>query len=310
MNIATKLRLPFCFAMIALGSGASARIVRPWPEDELQKASDLIVVATPIETKDLEETTSLGWDTGRTGVTFRGVETTFKVLDVLKGRYANDRIVLHHYRQDGALSVTNGLFIVIPSTLPNGPDFMDFVPNNTNRLLLYLVKDGPNRYAPVTGQIDPGRSFRESNAGQFSADAPARQYFENYLNQCGTNEVRCLWFLDNNPRVGMVMTIDLGRETVFTVRDVYNWAEQSAENRTLSHFQVLTLRQIINYLPPSDTNSDFSSSLFVSKRKGGRVEVFRYIRSNAPPVVRRIYDIGGGYLEPSLTNNDAASSSR
>lgn len=92
------------------------------------------------------------------------------------------------------------------------------------------------------------------------------------------------------------MTIDLNRETVFTVRDVYNWAEQSAKTRTLSHSQVLTLEQIINDLPASDTNCVFSNSLFVSKRNGDKTEVFQYDRRRMPPVVRRIYDIGGGYL--------------
>lgn len=285
-----KGRLLFCFAMIAFSWGASARGVQ-LSEKELQKASDMIVVATPIETKDLEETTSLGRDTGRTGVTFRGVETTFQVNNVLKGSPAGDRIVLHHYRQNG---------VPVPA-VTDGPDFIGFVLNKNNKLVLHLVKDGPNRYAPATGQNDPALSFQAigagaSTTGQFSADVSARQYFESYLNQCGTNEIRCLWFLDNNPRIGMVMTIDLGRQTVFTVRDVYNWAHQAAETRTLSHSQVLILKQIINDLPPSDTNSDFDKSLFVSKRNGDKTEVFRYDRGHAPPDVRRIYDIGGGYL--------------
>lgn len=309
MNATIKACLLFCSAMVAFSWGASARAVRLWSEDDLQKASDLIVLATPIETKNLDETTTLGWDTAPTGVIFRGVDTTIKVLAVLKGNPTSDRIVLHHYRQDGALAVTNGPFIVIPSTLPNGPDFISFVLNKTNRLVLNLVKDGPNRYAPVTGQIDPARSFRPlaeadaSTAGQFPTDSLARRYFDNYLHQCGTNDLRCLWFLDNNPRVGMVMTINLEQQTVYTVRDVYDWAEQAAHTRPLSDSQVLTLKQIINDLLPSAPNSDFSRSLFVSKRNGDKTEVFQYDRHHIPPAVRRIYDLGGGYLEPSLTNN-------
>jgi hypothetical protein len=64
-----------------------------------------------------------------------------------------------------------------------------------------------------------------------------------------------------------MMTIYLDRETVFTVRDVYNWAHQAAKTRTLSHSQVLTLEQIITNLPPSDTNSDFSLRIKKKRRK-------------------------------------------
>lgn len=312
MNTLMKLLLLSALLVVTFTLSVSARGVRLWSEDDLQKASDLIVVATPIETQDLPETTTLGCDTGRSGVTFRGVETTFKVLQVFKGRPANDRIVLHYYREEGTPaipSVTNGPFFMIPSTLPNGPDFIGFVLNKTNRLVLYLVKDGSNRYAPVSGQIDPARSFRPlaeanaSTAGQFPTDVPAQRYFDNYLHQCGTNEIRCFWFLDNNPRVGMAMTINLEQQTVFTVRDVYDWAEQAAHTRPLSYSQVLTLKQIINDLPPSETNSDFSRSLLISKRNGDKTEVFQYDRRHIPPAVPRIYDIGGGYLEPSLTND-------
>lgn len=463
-----KTRFVFYFWLMMFSLQVSARGVRLWSQAQLENESDLMVVATPIETKDLVETSSLGWDTGQTGVSFRGVETTFQVFEVLKGICDTNRIVLHHYREDRIVAstvlipaVTNGPFFMIPSPLDNGPGFIGFVLNKTNRLLLYLVKDGSNRYAPVTGQIDPARSFKplsgdgkdladvlrkipgrvpeleaawitngsalpdvtwigeevaratfvlpkhlrymtndfprgprvipmidlwvtmvrysssneaqqaveeslmlrqaahrpkenyhgsalytftsgggtvicqageyvveitgegeplvmktldavlaelpknEAAAGRsaFPAVAPtleqipaARQYFESYLNQCGPNDVRCLWFLDNNPRVGMVMTIDLNGQAVFTVRDVFDWAQQSAETRTLSHSQVLTLKQIINDLPPSDTNSEFSGSVFVAKRNSAKTEVFRFDRRHPPPVVRRIYDIGGGYL--------------
>lgn len=313
MNTAKKARFLFCCAMISLSLRAPARGVRLWSDGQLMGASDLVVVATPIETKDLQETTSLGWDTGRTGVRFRGVVTTFKVFDVIKGICDTNRIVLHHYREDGISvgkvsipAVTNGPVFMIPSTLDNGPGFIGFVLNETNRLVLYLVKDGPSRYAPVTGQIDPERSFRPSNKPEVSTaehNPSAKQYFENYLNQCGTNEIRCLWFLDNNPRVAMVMTIDLSRETVFTAREVYDFAEEAAETRTLSHSQVLNLKETMNALPMPDSDNDFSESVFESVRSGERTLVFRYNRRYIPPTLRRIYDIAGGYLESSNTTS-------
>jgi hypothetical protein len=298
MKYTATIGVCFCFALVGLS--ASARAVRPWSKEELMKAADLVVVATPMATKDLNEENSLGWERtiGGAAIKFRGVETTFKVIDVLQGKPPGDQIVLHHYRIEKLAP-------------PNGPMLFEFTSGSTNKLVLFLKKDGDNRYAPVAGQVDPGlsiRPFNEADASRFAfpplgpvgetntTEAPARHYFENYLSQCGTNEVRCLWFLNDNSSVDMVMTIDLNRETVFTVRDVYDWARQASETRTLSHSQVITLRQIINELPSSDTNAEFSSSLFVAKRNGGKTAIFQYDRIRLPPVVRRIYDIGGGYL--------------
>jgi hypothetical protein len=88
----------------------------------------------------LDETNTALWP----GNKFVGVETTFTVSKILKGNSTNQTIMLHHYRFD-------------PPNVepPNAPSFVKFTPNNTNQYLLYLVKDGTNRFAPVSGQIDP-----------------------------------------------------------------------------------------------------------------------------------------------------------
>lgn len=138
-------RLLLCLAVVGLNLSASARIGRIWSDAELMKTSDLVVIAQPISTKVLDETNSLGYSSTKSFRSrFRGVETTFKVLDVLKGMPKNDRIVLHHYRVE-----------LEWGSPPNGPHFISFKTGTTNQYLLYLVKDGPNRYAPVTGQVDP-----------------------------------------------------------------------------------------------------------------------------------------------------------
>jgi hypothetical protein len=124
----------------------------------------------------------------------------------------------------------------------------------------------------------------------------AEQYFRDYLSKCGTNEIRCLWFLDDKSNVGMVMTTKLDDYTVFTAREVCDWAEQSSETRKLSHAQVLSLKQIVKDLPASDKNAGFDRSVFVSIRKDNKTEVFQYDRRHAPAVVQRIYDICGGYF--------------
>ena len=62
----------------------------------------------------------------------------------MKGEKTN-RFVLHHYR----LAKTNELMI-------NGPNFVGFDPAQHNSFLLFLTKESDRRYAPVTGQTDPG----------------------------------------------------------------------------------------------------------------------------------------------------------
>jgi hypothetical protein len=139
-----KMALGFgCLVVLVMVVVAEGRLVRPWTDAELMDKSDLVVIATPISTRDLAETSSLGWEGGL----FRGVETTFKVLNARKGMPANDRIILHHYRTENWFP-------------PNGPGLINFTPNSTNQLMLYLMGDGTNRYAPVAGQIDPGLSIK------------------------------------------------------------------------------------------------------------------------------------------------------
>jgi hypothetical protein len=127
-------------------------------------------------------------------------------------------------------------------------------------------------------------------------DVDGTKHFQEYLAQCGTNEIRCVWFLQDKPNVGMVMTLNLQQESVYTVREVYNWALQNSETRKLTHPQVLSLQKISGELPPSDSTAEFARAVSVSVRRGGKVDVFRYNRQHAPAVIQRIYDIGGGYF--------------
>jgi hypothetical protein len=148
-----NFKIIFYLALIAFNLSLPARIVQPLSDAELMEASDLVVAGRPIKVKDLDESNSLGWDKsiGWSQLTFHGVETTFKVSEVLKGTLASDQIILHHYRFDK----------VSP---PNGPTFVEFRPNDTNEYLLYLKNDGTNRYAPTSGQIDPSIKLWSMNS--------------------------------------------------------------------------------------------------------------------------------------------------
>lgn len=148
----------------------------------------------------------------------------------------------------------------------------------------------------VRATSDIGQVLDEAIFGH-TRDAEATKYFQEYLTKCGTNEIRCVWFLDNKLTVGMVMTINLHDYSVFTVRDVYNWEFQNSETRKLSYSQVTNLQKIYNELPPSDSTADFQKSVSVSFWRKGKVKIFRYDRQHVPAEVQRIYDIGGGYFD-------------
>ena len=106
----------------------------------MQEASDLIVVGTLAKVQDLDETNSVLWPRSK----FRGVEATFAASKVLKGDPTTRTVVLHYYR-----------FETEWGSPPNGPCFLNLTPTDTNQFILYLVRDGVSRFAPVSGQVDP-----------------------------------------------------------------------------------------------------------------------------------------------------------
>jgi len=124
----------------------------------------------------------------------------------------------------------------------------------------------------------------------------AARHFQDYLAKCPANEIRCIWFWNDRPLFGMLMTIDLRNSSVHTVCEVHDWASQNDENRKLSYSQVTTLKKLSGELPPSDMHVELRRAVSVSIRKGNDVQIFRYDRRRAPAVIQRIYDIGGGYF--------------
>ncbi len=145
-----RISILLCLLLTAGPLPAGARVIRIWSRDELLAAADLAVIGTPVTTRDLAETNSLGWSSTATFQSrFRGVETTIHITDVLKGSPASDRLVLHHYRYE----LTWG-------SPPNGPCLASLEPNDTNPWVLFLVKDAAGQYAPVTGQEDSALSLR------------------------------------------------------------------------------------------------------------------------------------------------------
>ena len=121
-------------------------------------------------------------------------------------------------------------------------------------------------------------------------------FFKSYLANCAANEIRCIWFLNNEPKVGMVMTIRIRDYSVFTAREVYNWAMQTSETHSLTHPQVLSLQRIVEQLPPSNEKVEFRRAVSVSVRRAEKVKIVHYDRRRVPAVIQRLYDLGGGYF--------------
>jgi|HubBroStandDraft_1064217.scaffolds.fasta_scaffold542176_1 hypothetical protein len=150
-------------AVLALCAGvtpAQARLMK-WIEcRELLGGSDLIVVASPVsKTAETAERTHFDdicaqrSDGSCVPTPAIGVETSFKVIQVLKGDQGLKQFTLHHYRE--APETTTGK----PPVEISGPETVWFDPTRSKTAmfaLLFLVKESDGRYAPYGGQTDPG----------------------------------------------------------------------------------------------------------------------------------------------------------
>ena len=137
----------FCFLLLTCF--ASAREMPSWPYEKLTKEADLIVIATPTNVRDTEEEATLPniWLIGDGGenrpIPAIGVETTFDVSSVLKGRNDTKTIVFHHLREAEKLEVLDG------------PGLVSFDPKEKKSFLLFLKREADGRYSSLSGQTDP-----------------------------------------------------------------------------------------------------------------------------------------------------------
>jgi hypothetical protein len=152
--------------LLLVGISALARGVRLWTEADLQKASQLIVIGTVANVRDLDEVNSVLWP-GETKL--RGIEATFAVSKVLKGDFTNRTVTLHYYRWVTLYKTSDPLSVMGPDD--DSPTLMYLTPTDTNRFILYLVKDGALRYAPASGQLDTAyqsvRVFADSSVDKY-----------------------------------------------------------------------------------------------------------------------------------------------
>ena len=162
MKCTTAICLVVCLLVVARDT--SGQISYLWEPDELQRVSELIVIATPVRTRDTGNHTELTEVKPPLPV----VEwmTEFRVLSVLKGTTPDSTLQLRHYRLDDATSA-RGCRLNCGGLISFGADASatrlcragDVSPELPSRCdyLLYLRRDA-NVFVPISGRLFPGSS--------------------------------------------------------------------------------------------------------------------------------------------------------
>jgi ankyrin repeat protein len=144
---------------------ADARGINLRSFDDLDRRSDIIVVAEPISSKDTDEQTNLPHISPAIPVV--GLSSEFEVGFVLKGDDSLKKLIVHHYR------------------LANSGRWTEFAlasfdPKESTRYLLFLQREPDGRYAPFD-QVDPAWSSMLKLSGT-EWDKMQLEDFQNWLN--------------------------------------------------------------------------------------------------------------------------------
>ena len=117
--------------------------------DKMTAEADLVVIATPVTTKELKQKTDLpGVSWNNQPIRVVGVETTFEVSVCFKGKLpekGKPRIVLHHYRLENPKL----------AEVPNAVQLLQLKPGDRSQYLMFLKRADNGRYVPFNGQTDP-----------------------------------------------------------------------------------------------------------------------------------------------------------
>jgi hypothetical protein len=134
-----------------LASTSFGRPVAYWPYDKLTKEADLIVIATPSKTEETGEKMDLpGISRNNKPVPGVGINTTFAVIAVLKGKQDLEEFVLFHLREAEPQVIS-----------VNGPGLVSFDPSEKKRYLLFLKREADGRLTSLCGQTDPAGAVKD-----------------------------------------------------------------------------------------------------------------------------------------------------
>ena len=137
-------------ALALIYSVCFSRPVQVFNYDKMVADANLVVIATPVSTKELDEKANLpGVQWNNQPIRVVGIETTLFVVSVcFKGKLSKKnkpRIVLHHYRlEDSKLA-----------EVPNAVELLRFKPGDRSQYLMFLKRRKDGRYIPFNGQTGP-----------------------------------------------------------------------------------------------------------------------------------------------------------
>ncbi len=139
---------------LACVGDAPGRIIVYWPYSKLMNKSDLVVIVQVVSVEDARKSDKPPKDYEDD---FIGVDTTLRVLSVLKGKHQDKEIILFHFRQRPPKEPG-------PTIEVDGPLLLSFggkkKEDKDGEYLLYLKKRADGRYECVSGQVDPILSLR------------------------------------------------------------------------------------------------------------------------------------------------------
>lgn len=154
-------------APLLCAATASARLLESWPYDKLFKEADVIVIAKALTA---EEAAADSFVDDRWPLRLIGINTTFEVVHVIKGKAARNKVQVLHFKFGESIHKGKEVEAVF-----DGPSLVEFrgkeltvktekngtlhLPAPQYMLFLRARKDG--RYEPVSGRIDPVMSVRE-----------------------------------------------------------------------------------------------------------------------------------------------------
>ena len=130
-----------CLILGATTFKAGAPLVNMRSYEELDKTSDIIVIAQPVSTKVTVEKTTLPRAQNIPAVE---LSTEFKIIVVLKGDPSLEKLTVHHYR----LANARDLLMI------SAPEVASSDPRKPTHYLLFLQREPDGRYAPFD-QVDP-----------------------------------------------------------------------------------------------------------------------------------------------------------